>query len=110
MEVGHEGWPYGVTETHDVFSFDGPDGHRHLHGGAAKDGEMGFPLPFFIVFVGYSFILLIDKVAFDTHSLSHNDAHERRPLRTTTFKDEVEGTGEPKTNKEFQNEVKTYLS
>lgn len=28
-----------------------------------------FPWPYFIVFLGYSFILLLDKVAFDSHDL-----------------------------------------
>ena len=34
---------------------------------------MGFPLPYFLVFVGYALILMIDKVAFDSHSLHHHD-------------------------------------
>lgn len=31
--------------------------------------DMLFPLPFFLVFCGYTLILLIDKVAFDAHAL-----------------------------------------
>lgn len=36
-----------------------------------------FPLPYFLVFCGYTLILVIDKVMFDTHSLfDHDDHHE----------------------------------
>ena len=38
------------------------------------DGEY-FPLPEFLTFLGYTFILIIDKVMFDTHSLFEED-HE----------------------------------
>jgi hypothetical protein len=34
-----------------------------------------FPLPFALAFGGYAFILLIDKVIFDTHSLVGGDHH-----------------------------------
>jgi zinc transporter ZupT len=32
-----------------------------------------FPLPYFLMFVGYTLILVIDKVAFDTHALFDHD-------------------------------------
>lgn len=32
-------------------------------------GEDAFPLPYFLVFCGYTLILVIDKVMFDTHAL-----------------------------------------
>lgn len=43
----------------------------------------GFPLPFALVFVGYAFILLIDKVIFDTHSLvgEHHHGHVHDPVQ-----------------------------
>jgi len=34
-----------------------------------------FPWPYFTVFLGYSMILLLDKVAFDTHDLFADDGH-----------------------------------
>jgi zinc transporter ZupT len=37
-----------------------------------------FPLPYLLIFVGYTFILLIDKVVFDSHALmdgDHGHAH-----------------------------------
>ena len=37
-----------------------------------------FPLPFILVFCGYTFILLVDKVMFDSHALfdhGHGDGH-----------------------------------
>ena len=46
-----------------------------------------FPLPFVLVFAGYSFILLIDRVMFDSHSLfdhghdhgkNHSDEEEHK--------------------------------
>lgn len=61
--------------------FDWPENsRRNLHGGGVESA--GFPLPFFIVFLGYALILFIDKVAFDTHSLGHDKDHgEKEPLR-----------------------------
>lgn len=43
----------------------------------AKDPEHPFPLPFVLVFFGYTFILMIDKVMFDTHALfdDHDSEH-----------------------------------
>ena len=40
--------------------------------------EMTFPLPYLLVFVGYTLILLIDKVIFDTHALfdDHHGHHD----------------------------------
>ena len=39
---------------------------RLTHGG---DEAEPFPLPFVLVFAGYTFILLVDKVMFDSHAL-----------------------------------------
>lgn len=39
------------------------------------DGDHDFPLPYALVFCGYAFILLIDRVVFDTHSLVDNHEH-----------------------------------
>ena len=47
-------------------------------------GESLFPLPYLLVFVGYTFILLVDRVMFDSHSLfdhghgghGHGHGHE----------------------------------
>ncbi|CAI2372605.1 unnamed protein product [Moneuplotes crassus] len=41
--------------------------------------EEPFPLPFALAFVGYAFILLIDKVIFDTHSLVDGHGHGSSP-------------------------------
>lgn len=39
-----------------------------------------FPLPYFLVFCGYTFILIIDKVLFDTHALfDHDHENEDEP-------------------------------
>jgi len=39
--------------------------------------EGKFPLPFLLVFVGYAFILTIDKVLFDTHAaFGHDDEYD----------------------------------
>lgn len=32
-----------------------------------------FPLPFFLAFCGYAFILMVDKVMFDSHALVHGE-------------------------------------
>jgi zinc transporter ZupT len=39
------------------------------------DADPLFPLPYFLVFCGYLLILVIDKVAFDTHALFEHDEH-----------------------------------
>ena len=45
-------------------------------------GETIFPLPYILVFCGYTFILLVDRVMFDSHSLfdhghgGHGHGHE----------------------------------
>jgi len=38
----------------------------------SKAGEYLFPLPEFCLFMGYTLILTIDKVLFDTHGLLGN--------------------------------------
>jgi len=38
-----------------------------------KDADEIFPLPEMLIFVGYTFILIIDKVLFDTHALFDHD-------------------------------------
>ena len=35
-----------------------------------------FPLPYFLVFLGYTLILIIDKVLFDTHALFDHEDHD----------------------------------
>ena len=41
------------------------------------DKDPLFPLPYFLMFVGYTLILVIDKVAFDTHALfEHDEAND----------------------------------
>lgn len=43
------------------------------------DAEGVFPLPYLLVFLGYTLILIIDKVMFDTHALFDNDHDEMDP-------------------------------
>ena len=41
-----------------------------------EENEKIFPLPELLIFCGYTIILLIDKVLFDTHALfEHGDEH-----------------------------------
>lgn len=37
------------------------------------DAERAFPLPYLLMFCGYAFILMVDKVMFDSHALLHHD-------------------------------------
>lgn len=55
--------------------------HRNLHGvdNVHEFLELGFPLPYFMVFLGYTLILILDKVMFDSHSLVHD--HDHNPVR-----------------------------
>lgn len=49
---------------------------HHFLGHGATEEQEPFPLPFVLVFAGYSFILLIDRVMFDSHALfEHGDDH-----------------------------------
>jgi zinc transporter ZupT len=43
--------------------------------GLHPDAENLFPLPYFLMFCGYTLILIIDKVMFDTHALFDHDDH-----------------------------------
>jgi len=49
--------------------------YKKAKGGDAADKDEFFPLPEFLVFCGYTLILIIDKVMFDTHAL-FDDEHE----------------------------------
>jgi zinc transporter ZupT len=40
------------------------------------DAENLFPLPYFLMFCGYTLILIIDKVMFDTHALFEHEHGE----------------------------------
>ena len=41
----------------------------------AEVGNTDFPMPFFILVLGYTLILIIDKVAFDTHAILDGHVH-----------------------------------
>lgn len=60
---------------------DDDDNYEWLRHG--DDDDDIFPLPFALTFVGYGFILLIDKVIFDTHSLvgEHHHGHVHDPAQ-----------------------------
>ena len=58
---------------------EGWEEHNHEHDDDLPkhgDGDDPWPMPYFLVFVGYSAILLIDKVVFDTHALVGHDGHD----------------------------------
>lgn len=40
-----------------------------------KDSDEVFPLPYLLYFVGYTFILVVDRVLFDSHALFEDDHH-----------------------------------
>lgn len=48
---------------------------NELNEEAILNDEKVFPLPEALIFIGYTFILIIDKVLFDTHALFEHD-HE----------------------------------
>lgn len=39
------------------------------------DGPDPFPIPFLLLVTGYTLILVLDKVLFDTHAMFHDDDH-----------------------------------
>mmetsp|Transcript_11707 Transcript_11707/g.13250 ORF Transcript_11707/g.13250 Transcript_11707/m.13250 type:complete len:383 (+) Transcript_11707:38-1186(+) len=91
-----------------------------------EDDSDIFPLPFALTFVGYAFILLIDKVIFDTHSLvgEHHHHHLHDPAQVQfvdNFKESLKqnllNQGTPQEDLECINnsevlaaEIKAYLS
>ena len=62
--VFHEATPGKIEEIFIDHDSSSDHHHRFLHGSGADGVHLGFPWPSFIVFCGYSIILLIDKVAF----------------------------------------------
>ena len=58
------------------------EGWNEIDGNAERlenDGKV-FPLPEILIFAGYTFILILDKVLFDTHALfDHDDEHGHGP-------------------------------
>jgi len=47
--------------------------NKHMEDGVEVENEKIFPLPELLIFVGYTIILIIDKVLFDTHALFAHD-------------------------------------
>ena len=41
--------------------------------GDDDDGPDPFPVPFLLLVIGYTFILVLDKVLFDTHAMFHDE-------------------------------------
>ena len=100
------------------------------HDEALNHGDDGdddfFPLPFVLTFVGYAFILLIDKVIFDTHSLvgEHHHNHMDDPAEQQLTNKIKEHLKEQLLKKEYKDsdleclkesdimadEIKAYLS
>jgi zinc transporter 1/2/3 len=75
----HEGEGYSEIDVDIHHGVELGGRHRMLHGvdGVHEFLELGFPLPYFMVFIGYAFILLIDKVIFDSHSAEGGHDHFR---------------------------------
>ena len=53
---------------------------QYVAADCGKEGSEGkanrFPMPFFLLVAGYSLILVIDKVLFDTHAILGHDEEE----------------------------------
>jgi solute carrier family 39 (zinc transporter), member 1/2/3 len=78
-------------------------------------GEEAFPLPYFLVFCGYTLILVIDKVMFDTHALfDHNDeaegTAEQRLNENLKRSFANDGTSKVQAQDDLQTGIKEYLS
>lgn len=61
-EAASEYDEYLNKDTEEEHAGEEEEGHDHAH---------EFALPYALAFIGYALILLIDKVVFDTHSLTH---------------------------------------
>lgn len=66
---GYEDYLHDHEPTNTTMAIMGGRRMKGLHG----DGDGHFPLPFVLVFAGYTFILLVDKVMFDSHALFDHD-------------------------------------
>jgi zinc transporter ZupT len=62
----------GVMQDSEMHPF---SSHPQLTHG---EGSAPFPLPFVLVFAGYSFILIIDRVMFDSHALFEHGNDEEK--------------------------------
>ena len=49
--------------------------YSELHEEDESNGVKVFPLPYLIFFCGYTLILVIDRVLFDSHALFEDDHH-----------------------------------
>mmetsp|Transcript_17023 Transcript_17023/g.14962 ORF Transcript_17023/g.14962 Transcript_17023/m.14962 type:complete len:187 (+) Transcript_17023:286-846(+) len=80
---------------------------RNLHGtdNIHEFLELGFPLPYFLVFIGYTFILLIDKVMFDSHALVHD--HDENKWRESFRKSLIDSNSRKRSNSlaDFEAEI-----
>jgi hypothetical protein len=75
--VQHENHLHLLENGHMQDSEEAP--HHFLgHSTSTTEEHEPFPLPFVLVFAGYSFILLIDRVMFDSHALFEHgeDGHD----------------------------------
>ena len=59
--------PEQISSYNSEICGDDPDGK------GCEDGAAKFPLPYLLVVVGYTVILVLDKVIFDAHSMLHGE-------------------------------------
>ena len=79
------------------------------------DGDEPFPLPFALLFVGYTLILLIDKVLFDPHKLMGDHGHDHGVSRNSISKSFHElqanaANGEPLDKQATEEALGNYFS
>lgn len=109
----------------DINSTEQPDGTR-------VPNEKIFPLPELLIFCGYTFILIIDKVLFDTHALFDHDhedgehhhvdpadnAFQGNVRASMTKRDAMDATGDPtkikasmaEQKEDMEGAMKSYLN
>ncbi|CAI2370247.1 unnamed protein product [Moneuplotes crassus] len=106
-DQGHDHAPNSDVQhgAHLKLGGNAPNVHRNLHGvgGDHELLELGFPLPYFLVFCGYTFILLIDKVMFDSHALVHD--HGDNKWRDSFRKSLVDPKRSSQTHSSFNQEI-----
>jgi hypothetical protein len=66
---------------------DGDEGIEHDHGPSEHEHGHHYPISFLLAFVGYTLILMVEKVIFDNHNHGAEDDGEEEENKTLTGED-----------------------
>jgi zinc transporter ZupT len=97
-----------VSSQYSEYNEDDEEHHEEEEGAEEEDEghdhDHPFPLPYVLVFVGYTLILLVDKVVFDTHQIHHHGTNSK------SVKNEKEECKSEDLNQHIPQYQREYLS